>query len=188
MILFEQNLFNRVLTHWFVSLSTLVQIVAWHRQATSHHLNHSWPNSRTQCSVTRPQKICAEQRTSPCLYQLQCSLISAWSPHKNHYTCYGQRTYNSCPARTSSWLVTLFDWIFITQNLNKNHIWQSQWEVQNRLMYPIFDFKVFIRHNMVQKRRCQANMRKIVTRFATAIQTIAVMLSDVDPLIMSAVI
>ena len=29
-------------------------VVAWYRQATSHHLNHSWPNSMTLCSTKTP--------------------------------------------------------------------------------------------------------------------------------------
>ena len=35
--------------------STLVQVIAWCRQATSHYLNQCWPRSPTLYGVTRPQ-------------------------------------------------------------------------------------------------------------------------------------
>ena len=37
--------------------STLVQVMAWCRQATSHYLNQCWPRSPTPYGVTRPQRV-----------------------------------------------------------------------------------------------------------------------------------
>ena len=37
--------------------STLVQEMAWCRQATSYYLNHCWPRSPTPYGVTRPQWV-----------------------------------------------------------------------------------------------------------------------------------
>ena len=37
--------------------STLVQVMAWCRQATSHYLNQCWPNSMPPYGVTRPQWV-----------------------------------------------------------------------------------------------------------------------------------
>ena len=37
--------------------STLVQVMAWCRQATSHYLNQCWPRSPTTYGVTRPQLV-----------------------------------------------------------------------------------------------------------------------------------
>ena len=37
--------------------STLVQVMAWCRQATSHYLSQYWPRSLSQYGVTRPQWI-----------------------------------------------------------------------------------------------------------------------------------
>ena len=37
--------------------STLVQVMAWCRQATSHYLNQCWPRSPTPYAVTRPQWV-----------------------------------------------------------------------------------------------------------------------------------
>ena len=35
--------------------STLVQVMAWCRQATSHYLSQCWPRSLSPCGVTKPQ-------------------------------------------------------------------------------------------------------------------------------------
>ena len=37
--------------------STLVQVMAWCRQATSHYLSQCWPRSRPPNGVTRPQWV-----------------------------------------------------------------------------------------------------------------------------------
>ena len=37
--------------------STLVQVMAWCRQATSHHLNQCWPRSLMPYGITRPQWV-----------------------------------------------------------------------------------------------------------------------------------
>ena len=37
--------------------STLVQVMAWRRQATSHYLSQCWPGSTSQYGVTRPQWV-----------------------------------------------------------------------------------------------------------------------------------
>ena len=40
--------------------STLVQVMAWCRQATSHYLNQCWPRSLALYGVTRPYRICCK--------------------------------------------------------------------------------------------------------------------------------
>ena len=37
--------------------STLVQVMAWCRQATSHYLSQFWPRSMSPYGVTRPQWV-----------------------------------------------------------------------------------------------------------------------------------
>ena len=37
--------------------STLVQVMAWCRQATSHYLNQCWPRSMSPYGITRPQWV-----------------------------------------------------------------------------------------------------------------------------------
>ena len=48
--------------------STLVQVMAWCRQATSHYLNQCWPRSLSPHGVTRPQKYNTIKKE---IYQLQ---------------------------------------------------------------------------------------------------------------------
>ena len=46
--------------HWTLSLitkSTLVQVMAWCHQATSHYLSKCWPRSVSPYGVTRPQWV-----------------------------------------------------------------------------------------------------------------------------------
>ena len=42
--------------------STLVQVMAWYRQATSHYLSQCWPRSLLPYGVTRPQWV----KRGPC--------------------------------------------------------------------------------------------------------------------------
>ena len=44
--------------------STLVQVMAWCRQATSHYLSQCWPRFKSQYGVTRPQWV--NQYTACC--------------------------------------------------------------------------------------------------------------------------
>ena len=37
--------------------STLVQVMAWCSQATSHYLSQCWPRSLSPCGITRPQCV-----------------------------------------------------------------------------------------------------------------------------------
>ena len=37
--------------------STLVQVMAWCRQATSHYLSQCWPSSMSPYGITRPQRV-----------------------------------------------------------------------------------------------------------------------------------
>ena len=37
--------------------STLVQVMAWCRQATSHYLSQCWPRSMSPSGITRPQRV-----------------------------------------------------------------------------------------------------------------------------------
>ena len=43
--------------------STLVQVMAWCRQATSHYLSQCWPGSLSPYDVTRPQWVNAAVKT-----------------------------------------------------------------------------------------------------------------------------
>ena len=43
--------------HFTDDQSTVVQVMAWCRQATSHYLSQCWPRSLTTYGVTRPQWV-----------------------------------------------------------------------------------------------------------------------------------
>ena len=44
--------------HWTIlMMSTLVQVMAWCRQATSHYLSQCWPRSLSPYGVTRPRCV-----------------------------------------------------------------------------------------------------------------------------------
>ena len=49
--------------------STLVRVVAWCRQATSHHMNHCWPRSPTPYAVTMPQWVNCQSRLPYLIYR-----------------------------------------------------------------------------------------------------------------------
>ena len=49
--------------------STLVQVMAWCRQATSHYLSQCWPSSMTLYGVTRPQWVNETQSALPNTYE-----------------------------------------------------------------------------------------------------------------------
>ena len=54
--------------------STLVQVMAWCRQATSHYLNQCWPRSPTPYGVTRPQWVNQWKIPSE-MVPLSCQLV-----------------------------------------------------------------------------------------------------------------
>ena len=58
--------------------STLVQVMAWCRQSTSHYLSQCWPRSPSPYSVTRPQWVdlqcCNQSQHSPNFTVLQVPL------------------------------------------------------------------------------------------------------------------
>ena len=71
--------------------STLVQVMAWCRQATSHYLSQCWPRSLTPYGVTRPQwvKWWHYDMLSTLLAQLDCLFNSLFrltsSKYENQY-------------------------------------------------------------------------------------------------------
>ena len=58
--------------------TTLVQVMAWCRQATSHYLSQCWPRSLLPYGVTRPQWV-KYMETLNLWQQLTCICIHHWS-------------------------------------------------------------------------------------------------------------
>ena len=65
--------------------STLVQVMAWCHQATSHYLSQCWPRSLTPYGITRPQwvklVIFKIKDSSEELFPWNCSNLNATRPH-----------------------------------------------------------------------------------------------------------
>ena len=61
--------------------STMVQVMAWCRQATSNYLSQCWPKSLSPYGVTRPQWVL----TWSC--QSQTYFGPSWHPHGNRGAC-----------------------------------------------------------------------------------------------------
>ena len=52
--------------------STLVQVMAWCREATSHYLNQCWPRSMLPYGITRPQWV------NHCIFTNECLGVSIY--------------------------------------------------------------------------------------------------------------
>ena len=73
--------------------STLVQIMAWCRQATSHYLSQCWHRFMSPYSVTRPQCVKIHQIWRLCLPTELFSMSDIVSPAKSNYSC----SRSTCP-------------------------------------------------------------------------------------------
>ena len=61
--------------------STLLQVMAWCRQAPSHYLSQCWPISMSPYGVTRPQWV--RKKAIPYLGSVSCEYFSEAWPHYN---------------------------------------------------------------------------------------------------------
>ena len=59
-------------------LSTLVQVMAWCHQATSHYLSQCWPRSLSPYDVTRPQWGITKANTDLSIQPLQTIFDEIW--------------------------------------------------------------------------------------------------------------
>ena len=67
--------------------STLVQVMAWCRQATSHYLSQCWPSSMSPYGVTRPQWVKENFHSNfpeHCSWWFNWQCINMWQ-HAVHY-------------------------------------------------------------------------------------------------------
>ena len=62
--------------------STLVQVMAWCRQATSHYLSQCWPSSMSPYGITRPQWVNPWYipRNVPMVHVLLCFTVVRYWP------------------------------------------------------------------------------------------------------------
>ena len=64
-------------THVTWGKSTLVQVMAWYRQATSYNLSQCWPQSMSPHGVTRPKLVTTPHK--PCLLNCPKTWLQACS-------------------------------------------------------------------------------------------------------------
>ena len=117
--------------------STLVQVMAWCRQATSHYLIQCWPRSRSPYGVIRPQGVkfailtcyCLFKRGMNALLKLHTTVVCLFCIDVVNVFCHIMSTWNccsrppqlqSCPKCSSyfsgwmdGWMKTIgYDWFF----------------------------------------------------------------------------
>ena len=82
---------------------SLIQVMAWCRQATSHYLSQCWPRSMSPYGVTRPQWVtwvtrkCTRYITDHCHFSFQASLCKLTSLRKLYLNS-NQLDFNGIPA------------------------------------------------------------------------------------------
>ena len=99
--------------------STLVQVMAWCRQATSHYLKQCWPRCMSPYGVNRPQCVnsyakiilCMDSANQRCHYNVMSSLIG-WANTQNDPN-YGPLWILYIPQITY--------WQFISLNMSQKH-------------------------------------------------------------------
>ena len=90
--------------------STLVQVMAWCRQATSHYLSQCWPRSMSPYGVTRPQWVnpsstillpSAHTRPASPVYDDDPWCLDIWwSTHNPAWSCQGEPQPRNCQTLT----------------------------------------------------------------------------------------
>ena len=111
--------------------STLVQVLAWCRQATSHYLNQCWPRSPMPYGITRPQwvkwpeDVIWRQRSGSILALVMACCLTAPS----HYL-------NQCPRLISKllWHSPESDLKLLPHLPGANAWWHHQMETFSALM------------------------------------------------------
>ena len=96
--------------------STLVQVMAWCRQATSHYLNQCWPRSLPPYGVTRPQWVKSNQSSTV----TESKLLTPWPwpwPSERFFTMYRKHTRKSLISVWSkrSWRIVMGAWFMLLE-------------------------------------------------------------------------
>ena len=130
--------------------STLVQVMDWCRQATSHYLNRCWPRPMSPYGFTRPQwvKWISEQVTSHhlnqwwssllmCTFLFQCGVL--WDMEQVHCGICETASLN----KTSNQVTQTIDFPYITQS-HKMQYWSKY---DNKKVQLCSNFEL-MRHNI----------------------------------------
>ena len=112
--------------------STLVQVMAWCRQATSHYLSQCWPSSLSSYGITRPQwnnKDLSTQVTVQWKVKKNLFFLFSKQSKSNSFTVMNNSTIDTfCSFRT---------FFLFSRNPKKNSRWQHRIFVQKRHDAPI---------------------------------------------------
>ena len=97
--------------------STLVQVMAWCRQATSHYLSQCWPRFMSPCGVSRPQWVkvsltgdngCAYRYTDRLFWgisEMATFMFCGWNQQISCFIIYLKNVLSLCGSlRVSVWL------------------------------------------------------------------------------------
>ena len=85
--------------------STLLQVMAWCRQATSHYLNQCWPRSMSPYGVTRPRPV--EEIASVIAHFSPVPELIHMAVHIYIYICIYMSRHNTMNTNTK-WVLALF--------------------------------------------------------------------------------
>ena len=96
--------------------STLVQVMAWCRQATSHYLSQSSPRSLLPYGITRPQWV----------------ICTTWS----HTHCYSRSIFNLCTLCMISAVTGLYSEWSVVRMINSPKGHWSEWSIVLRIISP----------------------------------------------------
>ena len=131
--------------------STLVQVMAWCRQATNHYLSQCWHSSLSLYGVTRGEWVKVKQRLIPvswrkCICFDSCSIIPRWF-------CNGPVYWWKPIIGLSNSLAQITHQAIIWANDDPVHICvtQSQW-VKQHFMNPrceLFFILIFVMQAML---------------------------------------
>ena len=93
--------------------STLIQVMAWCRQATSHYMSQCWPRSLSPSGIMRPQWV--------------------------KYFMAGVKSMDTRDLNgTLKWKCCQYDEIFITScSVNFDNLWNQRWEFPQNENIPV---------------------------------------------------
>ena len=97
--------------------STLVQVMAWCRQATSHYLSQCWPSSMSPYGVTRAQWVNQNRhfQSGKCIWNVICKMVAIrWWHFHIHFL---------------EW-----QWLYVDENFTEVCSWESSWSTLIQVM------------------------------------------------------
>ena len=98
--------------------STLVQVMAWCRQTTSHYLSQCWPSSMSPYGVTRAQWVNQNSRhfqSGKCIWNVNCKMVAIrWWHFYIHFL---------------EW-----QWLYVDENFTEVCSWVSNWSTLIQVM------------------------------------------------------